>query len=78
LIKVNEYFPLRNLRDVVHALARIVTNAGILVAETREDRGYNFFEIASDFLECSQYMVWLGISKVNLPVLRRLRLQLAL
>jgi hypothetical protein len=50
LVEVDEYLPLRNLCDVVHALAGIVPNTGILVAETREDWRDDFFEIAGYFL----------------------------
>jgi hypothetical protein len=54
LVEVDEYLPLGHFRDIVHALARIVPNAGILVAEAREDWRYDLFEVAGDFLLCSQ------------------------
>jgi hypothetical protein len=51
LVKVDEYFPLGDLCNVVHALARIVADAGILVAKTSKDWRDDFFEVASDFLQ---------------------------
>lgn len=50
LVEVDEYLTLGHLCDVVHALACIVPNTRILVAEAREDWGHDFFEIAGYFL----------------------------
>jgi hypothetical protein len=50
LVEVDEYLTLGHLCDVVHALACIVPNSRILIAEAREDRGHDFFKIASYFL----------------------------
>lgn len=50
LVEVDKHLPLRNLCDVVHALAGIVANAGILVDEAGKDWRDDFFKIASDFL----------------------------
>lgn len=50
LVKVHKYLALCNFRNIVHALACIVPNASIRVGETGEDRGYDFFEVASYFL----------------------------
>lgn len=51
LVKEDENLALCDFCDIVHALARIVTNAGIWVAEAGQDWGHDFFEIASDFLD---------------------------
>jgi hypothetical protein len=51
LVKVDEYLPLGDLCNVVHALTCIVSNTSILVAEAGEDWGDDFFEVASDFLQ---------------------------
>jgi hypothetical protein len=50
LVKVDEDLAFRNLGNVVHALARIVSDSRILVGEAGENGGYDFFEIAGDFL----------------------------
>jgi hypothetical protein len=51
LVKVDEHLPLRNLCNIIHALAGIVADAGILVDKAGEDWRDDFFEIASDFLD---------------------------
>jgi hypothetical protein len=51
LVKVDEDLAFRDLGNVVHALARIVSNPRILIGEACEDGGYDFFEVASDFLQ---------------------------
>jgi hypothetical protein len=54
LIEVNEYLSLGDLGDVVHALAGIVSNTGILVREAGEYRRHDFLEVAGDFLQFRQ------------------------
>jgi hypothetical protein len=56
LVEVDEYLPLCNLCNVVHALTRIVANTGILVAKTCEHGRDDFFEIAGYFLRIAQSM----------------------
>jgi hypothetical protein len=51
LIKVDEDLAFRNFGNVVHALARVVSNPRILIGEACEDWGYDFLEIAGDFLQ---------------------------
>lgn len=51
MVKVDENLSLGDLCDVVHALARIVADTGIWVAEARKNWRHNFFKIASDFLQ---------------------------
>jgi hypothetical protein len=51
LVKVDEDLAFRDLGNVVHALARIVSNPRILIGEACEDGGYDFFEVARDFLQ---------------------------
>jgi hypothetical protein len=51
LVEVHKYFALCNLCNVVHALTCIVSDAGILVSKAGEDWWYNFFKVASDFLQ---------------------------
>jgi hypothetical protein len=50
LVEVDENLSLCDLGDVVHALAGIVADAGILVGEAGEHRGHNLLQIAGDFL----------------------------
>ena len=79
MVEVNEYLPLRNLCDIVHALARIVPNTGILVAEAREDRRYDFFEIAGDFLLRSQSIyrcIYIVLVFAQVPMLLKQQLVL--
>lgn len=51
LIKVDEDFPLCDLGNVVHALASIVSDTGILVGEAREHGRDDLFKIASYILQ---------------------------
>jgi hypothetical protein len=50
LVEVDEHLALRDLGDVVHALAGIVADTGVWVAEAGEDGGHDLFQIASHFL----------------------------
>jgi hypothetical protein len=54
LVEVDEYLSLGDLGDVVHALAGIVPNAGILVREAGEYGGHDLLEVAGDFLQSRQ------------------------
>jgi hypothetical protein len=56
LVEVDEYLPLCNLCNVVHALTRIVAHTGILVAKTCEHGRDDFLEIAGHFLRITQSM----------------------
>ena len=49
MVEVDEYLALGHLCDVVHALACIVPDTRILVAEAGQDGGHDLLEIAGDF-----------------------------
>jgi hypothetical protein len=74
LVKVDEDLAFRNLGDVVHALARIVSDPRILIGEAGEDGGDDFFEIASDFLQrqSAQGHISPGLQHIPVPELSRL------
>jgi hypothetical protein len=57
LVEVDEYFAFCDLCDVVHALAGIVPDTGILVGEAGEDRRNNLLEVAGDFLRRHQLVL---------------------
>ena len=44
-VKVDQYLALSDLCDVVHCLAGIVANPGILVREACQDRGHDLGEV---------------------------------
>lgn len=50
LVEVNQNLALGHFCNVVHALAGIVADAGILVREAGEDGRDYFLEISGDFL----------------------------
>lgn len=52
LVEVDKDLSLGHLRNVVHTLTGIISDAGIRVAETGEDGRDNLFKISSNFL-CS-------------------------
>lgn len=49
LVKVDEYLTLCDLCNVVHALARVVPDSSILIAEAGQHRRHDFLEVAGDF-----------------------------
>jgi len=50
MVEVQEDLALCNLCDVVHALAGIVPDAGIVVGEASQHWRHNFMEVAGNFL----------------------------
>lgn len=50
LVEVKQDFSFGDFGNVVHALACVVPNAGILVTEAGKDRRNDFLEVSSYFL----------------------------
>ena len=50
VVEIGEYFTLRDLGDVVHRLASVVPDSGILIAETSYDRRHNAVEVPGELL----------------------------
>lgn len=50
VIEEQQNLPLGHLGDVVHTLARIVSNPCILIREARQNRRYNLFEVRRNSL----------------------------
>jgi hypothetical protein len=51
LVEVNQDLSFGNLGDVVHGLAGVVTNSGILISEACQNGRHNDLEVPSKFLE---------------------------